>query len=225
MKNKLIAIIPAKSHSGRLPNKNFREFAGDMSITEIKINQCLNSGIFNEIYLSTDSDIGIDLTNRYNIKLHKRNPIDCMDSTPWSDVLVHVLSEIPAKDNDLIYWCPPTSPLFSRFGDIRDFILKSDKHDSAMTVTKLKHYYLNPDLIPLNFQFGVWASYSQNLRPIFQMNCACWVAPKGKMIRNRFQTGDNIGFFETSLIEGIDIDTIDEFELSQYYFTKQNQLK
>ncbi len=80
---------------------------------------------------------------------------------------------------------------------------------------------LNNDFIPCNFHFGVWASYSQLIKPYYQMNCALWIAPKEKMIRNRFQTGDNPYFMVTPMLDSIDIDEPEEFELAQILFKKK----
>lgn len=40
---KKIAIIPAKSNSSRIENKNFRPFYNGKSLLEIKVEQCIGS--------------------------------------------------------------------------------------------------------------------------------------------------------------------------------------
>ena len=41
------------------------------------------------------------------------------------------------------------------------------------------------------------------------------------MLANRFQIGDRPFFMETSMIDGIDIDTLEEFELAQLLYAKR----
>ncbi|MFT5716055.1 MAG: CMP-N-acetylneuraminic acid synthetase [Oleiphilaceae bacterium] len=216
-----IAVIPAKSSSSRVPDKNFRDFFNEKSLLEIKIEQCIDSKMFDCIYISSDDDRCRELANKYNISFIKRDAIYCIDETPWSEVLISILNQTDTADRDLIAWIPVTTPLFINYKEAFDILEDNDANDSLMTVTELKHYMLNSDFIPCNFQFGVWASYSQLISPFYQMNCALWIAPKEKMIRNRFQTGDSPYFMKTPLLDSVDIDELEEFELAQLLFEKK----
>lgn len=221
MKSKIVAVIPAKSTSNRVPNKNFRSFYNEESLLKIKIRQCLDSGVFDHVYVSSDTDEARVIAEELGAEFVLRERRLCLDETPWSEVLVGVLNSLPVDESVFIAWAPLTSPLFDAFEEAFECVMKSDDFDSVMTVTKLQHYFLNPDRIPLNFQFGVWASYSQKIKPIYQMNCALWLAKKGDMIRNRFQIGDKPFYMETSQIEGVDIDTMDEFEIAQLLYARK----
>ncbi len=50
----LLGIIPARGGSQRIKNKNIIEFCGKPLIT-YSLNAALDSGIFDEIHVSTDS--------------------------------------------------------------------------------------------------------------------------------------------------------------------------
>lgn len=54
----MIAIIPARSTSKRLPNKNFKEFFGKPMISWV-LDEIRKSEIFDEIVVSTDVDFNI----------------------------------------------------------------------------------------------------------------------------------------------------------------------
>lgn len=214
---KTIAVIPAKGISRRLPRKNFREFFAGQSLLQIKIGQCVGSGIFDEVFVSSESDEARDLCDDTSARFVRRDERLCQDDSLWSDVLVGVIEDLPIDDDTLVAWCPPTSPLFTRYGEAIDLIGR-DGRDSVMTVTRHQHFMLNERMIPVNFQFGVWAGYSQGLAPFFQMNCALWAAPREKMIRNRFQIGDTPAFFETPASEAVDIDTPEDFDIALALF-------
>lgn len=218
---RVIAIIPAKGHSGRVPQKNFRPFHDDQSLLDLKIKQCRRSEVFDAIYVSSDVETVQLTAQNNNVDFLLRDPRFCLDETPWSETLCGILKQIPEPDSTLVAWCPPTSPIFDRFYDAVKTLAENSEYDSLMTVTRMQHYFLGPDLLPLNFQFGVWASFSQKLRPIYQMNCALWLAPKALMMANRFQTGDSPYFMETGATEGIDIDTMEEFELAQIIYSRK----
>jgi len=216
-----VAVIPAKLRSTRVPNKNFRDFHRGKSLLEIKIAQCLASNLFETVFVSSDCEEAENIALNTGASFSLRDPRLCLDETPWSDVLVGVLKSLPVDDDTYIGWCPATSPMFSRFEDAASMLESNAECDSVMTVTRLQHFFLNADHLPLNFQYGVWASYTQKLKPIFQMNCALWLAKKGAMIQNRFQIGDRPAYLETSMVEGIDIDTMEEFEIAAMLYDKR----
>lgn len=219
---RIVAIIPAKGHSTRVLGKNFRPFFDDASLVDIKIRQCKDARVFDTIYVSSDVESGQVAAESQGVRFLLRDSRLCLDETPWSEVLIGVLHQLPEDDDVMVAWCPPTSPLFARYAEAIRVLKEQPEHDSLMTVTKLQHYFLGPDLLPLNFQFGVWASFSQKLRPLYQMNCALWLAPKRLMLANRFQIGDLPFFMETSMIDGTDIDTLEEFELAQLLYSKRS---
>jgi len=218
---RIVAIIPAKGYSTRVPEKNFRPFADGLSLVDIKIQQCMDSGIFDAIYVTSDVEQGRIAAESHEVRFLQRDPRLCLNETPWSDVVTGVLHQLPEEDDVWVAWCLPTSPLFARYDEAVRVLREQSDYDSLTTVTKQQHYFLGPDLLPLNFQFGVWLSSSQRIRPLYHVNCALWLAPKNLMLANRFQIGDRPFFMETSMIDGIDIDTLEEFELAQLLYAKR----
>lgn len=218
---KCVAVIPAKARSTRVPNKNFRDFYKGQSLLEIKIAQCLASGVFEDVYVSSDSTEAQALAEKSGAKFLLREQHLCADETPWSEVLEGILNTVPIEANIYIGWCMATSPLFSRFKELVLELEKRPDKDSVVTVTPLKHYFLNADYIPINHQWGPWHSYSQGMRPIYQMNLACLLAKKSTMIANQYQIGNKPIFFNTSVFETIDIDTLEEYEIARMLYAQK----
>jgi len=219
---RVVAVIPAKSHSSRLPDKNFRPFYQEQSLLEIKIGQCLASGAFEEVYVSSDDDRARKVAEEIGAHFVPRDSRLCLDSTPWYEVLTGVLDALPEDDDTWIAWCPVTSPLFRRYAEVIDALRqrRTEGHNSIATVTPLKHYYLNDKYIPINHQWGVWHAYSQNVSPLYQLNLACILSQKLEMKRCLYQIGSRPAFFHTETWEGLDIDTLEEFELAQWYYQR-----
>lgn len=217
-----IAIIPAKGYSSRVPDKNFRPFQQGLSLLEIKIAQCRQSGAFDAIYVSSDDERAREVAERMGATFVLRDAKLCLDSTPWYEVLQGVLDSLPENDDVWVAWCPVTSPLFCRYAEVLQTLRdkQADGINSIATVTPLKHYYLNDHFIPLNHRWGVWHAYSQKIPPIYQLNLACIVAKKGEMKFCQYLIGSNPDFFSTEVWEGLDIDTLEEFELAQWYYTR-----
>ena len=61
---KSIAIITARGGSKRIPKKNIREFCGK-PILAYSIEAALNSGLFDEVMVSTDSEEVADIAREY----------------------------------------------------------------------------------------------------------------------------------------------------------------
>lgn len=217
-----IALIPAKGTSSRVPDKNFRPFHHGRSLLEIKIAQCQLSGAFDAIYVSSDDERACEIAERMGANFVLRDAKLCLDSTPWYEVLTGVLDSLPENDDVMVAWCPVTSPLFCRYSEILQALWdkQADVTNSIATVTPLKHYYLNDHFFPLNHRWGVWHAYSQNIPPIYQLNLACIVAQKREMKFCQYQIGSKPDFFSTEVWEGLDIDTMEEFELAQWYYAR-----
>src|SRR5215204_2227894 len=114
---KHFAVIPVKHHSERVENKNFRPFLGDKSLLDLKVEQLQQSGVYTDIFISSDSSRAADCAKKYGVKHIERPRRYCDNLTPWSDVIVEVISKIPIADSDALSWCHVTSPLFFDFAN------------------------------------------------------------------------------------------------------------
>jgi CMP-N-acetylneuraminic acid synthetase len=222
-KKHTVAVIAVKTNSTRVPNKNFRAFYNQQSLLEVKIHQCKSSGAFDGVYISSNSSQARDIAERLGCNFLLRDERLCQDETPWGQVLEGILNSVPVDGETYVAWCPVTSPLFGRYKDVISQLESDSVHDSLVTVTPVNHYFLNADHIPINHQWGAWHSYSQGMRPLYQMNLACIVAQKNTMIRNQYLIGNRPSFLNTSAVEGIDIDTLDEFEIAALLYAREQQ--
>src|SRR6056297_3212044 len=114
--NKTLAIIPARGGSKRIPNKNIKDFSGK-PIIAYSIELALNSGLFDEIMISTDSKQIAQIAKNYGAKVpFLRSKQNSDDFAGTVDVLVEVLENYKNKTGQIfkvgccIY---PTSPLLT----------------------------------------------------------------------------------------------------------------
>ena len=77
MKN--IAIIPARGGSTRIPRKNIRPFLGK-PIIAYSIEAALQSGLFDEVMVSTDDEEIAEVARQYRAKLMASS----REVLPWS---------------------------------------------------------------------------------------------------------------------------------------------
>lgn len=91
MSEKAIAIITARGGSKRIPKKNIKEFCGK-PIIAYSIRAALDSGIFDEVMVSTDSEEIAEIARAYGAKVpFMRSAKTSDDFATTADVLMEVL--------------------------------------------------------------------------------------------------------------------------------------
>ena len=120
-KNKILCIIPAKSISIRLPNKNFKYFDGNPLFYRTYL-QAKRSRYIDDIFISTDSIKIEKFLKKKQIKIPFLRPKKYSGSKTKSETVVkHVLRNLKSKYNSIIL-LQPTSPL--RTTEIIDDFIK-----------------------------------------------------------------------------------------------------
>ena len=83
--DKITALIAVKANSDRVENKNIRPFA-DSNLLEIKLTQLQSLDIFDEVIVSSESDVVLSMCESFNVTLHKRESFYATSEVPMSDV-------------------------------------------------------------------------------------------------------------------------------------------
>lgn len=88
-----IAIIPARSGSKRIPDKNIKNFYGQPIISYI-IKETIKSNIFDEIMVSTDNEEYAEISKKYGANVpFLRSKKTSTDNATTTDVVLEVLNE------------------------------------------------------------------------------------------------------------------------------------
>ncbi len=209
----LNAIIPVKSKSERVPNKNFRDFHNGNSLLDILLNKLKKIKDIDKVYVSSDKNLSNYCNERGAIFL-ERNKDFCNNITPWSKVITEVVNSIPCKNNDTIMWCHVTGPLFNRYEEGIRIFKDSLKigYDSLVAVEKLNEFILNESFKPINYSWGEKHPYSQDLNPLYRVNGSLFIAQKKTMLEHKYVLGKNANILLCSEDDSIDIDTQSDFE-------------
>ncbi len=112
MREKAIAIITARGGSKRIPNKNIREFCGK-PIIAYSIQAAIESNIFDEIMVSTDSYVIAEIAQKYGARVpFMRSDQTADDYATTSDVILEVLRnyEKMGRTFEYISCIYPTAP-------------------------------------------------------------------------------------------------------------------
>ncbi len=141
MKDKIIAIIPARGGSKRIKNKNLINFFGK-PIINYSLDLAIKSKIFDNIFVSTDSKKVIKIVKKKKIDVpFLRSKKNSLDNAIIRDVLLEVLYKLKKNNQNYKYCCCiyPTS-VFLKKGQILKSLkkLKKDKLDTILAVSKFE---------------------------------------------------------------------------------------
>jgi CMP-N-acetylneuraminic acid synthetase len=125
---KFIALIPARSGSKGLKNKNLLKIS-NRTLVEIAIDNALSSKLISKVYLTSDSRKILDIGNKKKINNIFRSKKYSSDTATSKDVISHFLTQIKTLEifNNYIVYIQPSSPL-----------LKSKHINNAIRLIKKK---------------------------------------------------------------------------------------
>lgn len=104
----IVAMIPAKSDSTRLPGKNMLDLLGK-PLLYYAIECAKESKLISDIYVTTDSDETSNYAKQEGIKVIKR-PKSLGGDIPLFDVYKHALKSIDLKEIETVVGVQPDHP-------------------------------------------------------------------------------------------------------------------
>lgn len=139
MSKKRLAIITARGGSKRIPYKNIREFCG-RPIIVYSVEAALNSGVFDEVMVSTDDEKIAEIAKEAGAKVpFLRSAETSNDFATTADVILEVLAEYEKQGQNFDSACCiyPTAP-FITSDKLKNAVelLESKAYDSVMPVAE-----------------------------------------------------------------------------------------
>lgn len=218
---KTIAIIPARGGSKRIEGKNI-QLLGELPLLAHSILYAKeNSGIIDDIYVSTD-DAEIKKTAlQFGAKVIDRPKSLSGDLEPTVSALKHVLESIDT-DVENVVLLQATNPLrpenllqeaFNKF--------EKENKDSLFTVSRNHQKFgkiMDNKFQPFNYTLG---QRSQDLEPLFFENGLLYIS-KADLIKKDIIISENAFPFEVNhIFAQVDIDTPEDLEYARYLYKKQ----
>lgn len=219
-KPKIVAVIPIRTGSQRVKDKNLRVF-GDTTLMEFKIQQLLKVAELDEVIVNTNSEEAIKIVNekyKGRVKIHRREEYYASSQCSGSEFFRH-LGEV--TETDIFVYAPCTSPFIKPetiSECIRLFLEKRDECDCVATVSQIKEF-MWLDGKPVNYD-PLHAPNSQNLPDVVALNFGATVVGKEDLIKNSNIIGKKPKFVATSDVEAIDIDNPLDFYIAEQIYLK-----
>jgi len=221
---KIFAMIPCRLGSKRIPKKNLR-LLGDKTLSQWVASAAKDTGMFDEIYINSESDIFEKIASEVGVKFYKR-PEHLATDTATNDEFA--LDFMDSFDFDVLVQINPTSPFLSK-EDIISFIceFKEKNYQTLHTVRneKIEGLYKGK---PLNFNPLEPMPPSQLLTPVqlFSSSLMAWDVSKFRENMKKYNCavygGDgSIGYFPLTGFSSLDIDNEVDFNMAEVIYNVQ----
>jgi N-acylneuraminate cytidylyltransferase len=211
-------IIPAKTNSLRVVNKNFREFHQGQSLVDIVIQKLLATDVdSSDIFLSTDSeDIGREKQDLWSINFIKRDESLCDNSVPLTTWIREIAGQV-TKDED-VAWCQVCDPMFNEYKTCFDLWREARKtHDSLVVCYPWSGYLMTDNSMPVGWCFGEHHTPSQDLPKLRTMPFTLSILSQESIKSTGYHVGKRPIWYESKSLH-IDIDTEEDFQIAQLYY-------
>ncbi len=214
---KIIAIIPARSGSKGLPDKNIKSVCG-RPLMDYTIKAAIDSECFETVMVSTDSEKYAEIAKKCGADVpFMRSATTAGDKAGSWDVVREILNNYKKKGiiYDYVALLQPTSPLRSVV-DIRMAVkmLDADSVNNVVSVTETEHpvqwcFTLPADLEMLEYAKSPYNNMRrQDLIKHYQENGAIYLVNANKIINDDYNLYEDKCFAYIMPRErSIDIDT------------------
>ncbi len=222
-----IAIITARGGSKRIPRKNVLPFCGKPIIL-YSVQAALESGIFDEVMVSTDDEEIARIALEAGAKVpFMRSEKTSNDYASTADVITEVMTEYEKLGQKFDYICCiyPTAPFITAY-KLQDAYkrLCEGQADSLIPVVKFSYppqraLVMKEDKLVFNMP-EYMLSRSQDLQPWYHdAGQFYFLRTESFMATGKLMVGDILPY-EVSEMEVQDIDTMTDWELAELKYQR-----
>ncbi|MEL0613785.1 acylneuraminate cytidylyltransferase family protein [Marinomonas arenicola] len=224
--NKVVALIPARGGSKRLPRKNIRSFSGKPLISW-SIEAAQNSKYVDKVFVSTDDDeISKIAVSCGAISPEMRPAHLSSDNSSTKDVLLYTINKF-FSDFDIVIILQPTSPLrkVQHIDEAVEFFIEKEAC-AVVSVTLCEHPPVWANTLPENktmerFSHSNSLKRSQDIESYYRLNGSLYIYDVGRLIKSKdiSYTKETYAYVMEN-IYSIDIDNKLDFEYAEFLHSK-----
>lgn len=216
---RVVAIVPMRHESERVPGKNYRPFAGRPLYHHI-VSALLACPPVAEVLIDTDSPaIMADAAQHFPQARVLERPAHLRDgATPMNDVLLNVVRQAPA---DLYLQTHSTNPLLRAAtiqSAIERLVAAYPIHDSLFAVTRLQSRLWDHLTRPINHNPAILLR-TQDLPPVYEENSNLYLFTRATLEQRHNRVGERPLLFPVERLEAWDIDEEADFRIAELIYT------
>lgn len=208
----IACFIPIKSNSERVPGKNFRVLNGK-KLYEYIIEHSLAAGIFNDIFIDTNSNEIKKFAENLGCKVIERRAELARNTANGNDLLNHHFELFPKYDYyfQLFATAPYLQP--SSIKACADTLTGSSVYDSCFTAVKHQGFFwLNNTSI--NYRPCILPR-SQDMLPMIEETTGLYGITRQALEKYRCRIGAKPYIHFVSKFEAVDINTEEDLKIAE----------
>jgi CMP-N-acetylneuraminic acid synthetase len=219
----IIALVPMRHHSQRVPGKNYRPLAGKPLYQHI-VETLLAVPEIGGILVDTDSQPVMDGLRREfpQVQVIDRPENLRADTIPMNEILLYDTAQVPA---DFYLQTHSTNPLLcpgTVSKAIQTFLADYPEHDSLFSVTRLQTRLYDWHGQALNHDPNVLLQ-TQDLPPVYEENSCMYLFNRENLARRRNRLGERPMMFEIDAAEAWDIDEELDFAITDFLMRSRKE--
>jgi len=215
---KVVAFVPIKLNSERVPMKNIRAFKNGEPLICYILNTLLQVKGVDEIFVYCSSE-EIKKYLPEGVQFLKRSEYYDLSSTPFNEVLAGFAQEVEA---DVYVLTHATAPFIKRESIEQAIdVVVQESFDSSLTVSKLQEFVWK-DGKPFNYKSDN-IPRTQDLEVMYVETCGLYVYERKLILEENRRIGDNPFLVEISKIEASDINEEEDFLIAEALYQKSRE--
>lgn len=219
----IVALVPMRHESERVPGKNYRLFGGRPLYHHI-VSSLLSCPQVSTVAIDTDSDkIAEDAAVNFpSVKIIERPQHLLGGHVPMNDVLLHDVTQV---SGELYLQTHSTNPLLraETIGSaISAFVDAIPRYDSLFSVTRLQKRFWTEDGRPLNHDPDVLIR-TQDLAPVLEENSCLYLFSRSTLEERHNRIGERPLLHAIPPEEAWDIDEEFDFQVTEFLHARAIQ--
>ncbi|RJR35903.1 MAG: acylneuraminate cytidylyltransferase family protein [Deltaproteobacteria bacterium] len=219
--SKIVALVPMRHESERVPGKNYRLFAGKPLYHYI-LESLLACPLVAEVVINTDSRIIMEGVSQYfpQVRLIERPDYLRGGSVPMNEILIYDVQQVEA---DYYLQTHSTNPLLQAgtiSRAIQRFLASYPGHDSLFSVTRVQSRFWDESGRPINHDPKVLLR-TQDLPPVYEENSCIYLFTRPILEKRRSRIGERPFLFKIERHEAWDIDEEIDFQIAEFLYLKR----
>ena len=213
---KIVALVPMRHHSQRVPGKNFRPLAGKPLFHYI-IGSLLACPEITQVVVDTDSQPVIQGLQEFfpGVTVIERPEHLRADAISMNEILMYDTSQIQADYYLQTHTTNPQLHPSTISRSIQTFLANIPTHDSLFSVTRLQKRLWDQQGKAINHNPAVLLQ-TQDLPPVYEENSCIYIFTRQTLLNRRNRLGVHPYMFEIDAAQAWDIDEELDFLITEF---------
>ena len=221
---KVVALVPMRHHSERVPGKNYRPFV-EKPLYHYIVNSLFACPLVTEVVIDTDSrTIQEDVKNNFpQVVLLERPEHLRAGTVPMNDVLLNDVVQVEA---DYYLQTHSTNPLLRAetiTKALEEFLNSYPIYDSLFSVTRLQTRLWDSLTRAVNHNPAILLR-TQDLPPVYEENSCLYIFTRQILESKHNRIGDRPLMFEIDRLEATDIDEELDFRIAEFLYKEREKV-